>query len=139
MTKSKVHIAALYALFAGIATGANLIAQVLVTQNYDGQFDIMISIIVGTLVGLPVKYVLDKKFIFAFTADNIAHDSKLFVLYSLMAVVTTLIFWGTELAFQWIFGTELLRLTGGAIGLVIGYFIKYQLDKKYVFTRKTSE
>lgn len=137
--KNSLRIAILYSLFAALSTAANLLSQALVTNYYKGQYAIIISIIVGTAVGLPVKYVLDKKYIFSFTADSLSHDSKLFVLYSLMAVVTTVIFWGTELTFQWIFGTEALRLTGGAIGLVIGYFIKYQLDKKYVFTRTISE
>lgn len=97
------------------------------------------SILAGTAVGLPIKYVLDKKYIFRFTAQNVLHDTRLFVLYSVMAVVTTAIFWGTELLFQIAFGTEALRLTGGAIGLVVGYLIKYQLDKRFVFTSAEGE
>lgn len=135
--RARTKIAVLYTLFAAVSTVANLGTQALVTKLYEGNFSIAISIVLGTAVGLPVKYVLDKLFIFKFRADNIAHDSKLFVLYSLLAIVTTAIFWGTEVLFQVWFGTEFLRLVGGALGLIIGYTVKYQLDKKYVF--RTSE
>jgi putative flippase GtrA len=90
--------------------------------------------LLGTAVGLPVKYVLDKKFIFHFTTHNFAHDSKVFSLYVLMAIFTTLLFWGTEALFQILFNNETMRLLGGAIGLIAGYFLKYLLDKKFVFT-----
>lgn len=135
--RARTKIAVLYTLFAAVSTVANLGTQALFTKLYEGNFSIAISIVLGTAVGLPVKYVLDKLFIFKFRADNIAHDSKLFVLYSLLAIVTTAIFWGTEVLFQVWFGTEFLRLVGGALGLIIGYTVKYQLDKKYVF--RTSE
>ena len=48
-------------------------------------------------------------------------------------MVTTLVFWGTEFAFHLAFQTDAMRYLGGVIGLVIGYAIKYQLDKRYVF------
>lgn len=131
--QTKTSIVLLYTLFAAISTLANLGTQVLVTALYVGEFSIVLSILAGTAVGLPVKYILDKKFIFRFHTRNISHDSRLFVLYALLALVSTAIFWGTEALFQLLFGTEFLRLTGGAIGLVIGYAVKYQLDKKYVF------
>lgn len=112
---------------------ANLLTQVVVASLVLGSAGIYLSVIAGTIVGLPIKYLLDKRFIFKFRTQNIAHDSRLFVMYSLLAVVTTAIFWGFEALFQILFGTELLRLTGGALGLIIGYAVKYQLDKRYVF------
>ena len=87
-------------------------------------------------MGLLVKYVLDKKWIFAFRADNLAHDSRIFLLYSLMGVLTTIIFWGVELGFELAFKSKAMRYLGGVIGLMIGYIIKYQLDKRYVFRRE---
>lgn len=133
MTIDKARIAFLYAVFAAIAIAANLLTQVIVISLYSGQFSIALSILLGTIVGLPVKYVLDKKFIFNFATRNFAHDSKVFSLYVLMAIFTTLLFWGTEALFQILFNNESMRLLGGAIGLIVGYFLKYQLDKKFVF------
>lgn len=124
-------IAALYIIFAAIATAANLISQEAVSQAYVGSYSLYLSILCGTLVGLVVKYVLDKKYIFKFEAKG--KDGRAFALYSLMGVVTTLIFWGTELLFEVLFGTKTMRYTGAVIGLAIGYIVKYRLDKKYVF------
>ena len=129
----RLRIVVLYALFATIAIAANLSSQLLMTTLYKGPFAIAISIVVGTLVGLPIKYVLDKNFIFAFTANDIRHDGRLFTLYAFMALVTTAIFWATEWLFELVFHTNAMRLVGGAIGLIVGYLIKYRLDKKYVF------
>lgn len=133
LVSSKFRIAFLYSFFAGIALVSNLFSQALFVRYYHGLFEIEISVLVGTAVGLPIKYVLDKKYIFLFKADSVLHDSKLFILYGAMALVTTSIFWGFEALFQFIFQNEMMRLLGGGIGLVIGYLIKYQLDKKYVF------
>jgi putative flippase GtrA len=91
---------------------------------------------VGTLAGLVVKYVLDKKFIFYHEVENKKDDAKKFALYSLMGVFTTIIFWGTEIAFDALSNNENAKYLGAVIGLSIGYVIKYFLDKKYVFIDK---
>ncbi|MBB3808900.1 GtrA family protein [Pseudochelatococcus contaminans] len=122
-----------YAIFALIATAANIGIQVLVIHIYQGVFAILASIIAGTGVGLIVKYILDKRYIFRFHARNIAHNTRTFVLYSAMGLATTLIFWGAELCFQYAFESDEMRYLGGVIGLAIGYLTKYQLDKRYVF------
>ena len=128
-----MKLALTYALLALIATVANIGAQDLVIRGYSGAFDVLLSMIVGTGVGLVVKYVLDKRFIFHFRAKNAAHDGQTFVLYTLMGLVTTVIFWGFEFGFHQAFQTKELRYLGGAIGLAIGYVAKYHLDKRYVF------
>lgn len=122
-----------YTIFALLATGANLGSQHLSVLIYQGMFYIAISIFIGTGVGLVVKYLLDKHYIFQYQTKNMAHDAQKFTLYTLMGVVTTVIFWGTEYAFHYAFGTDLMRYVGGAIGLAIGYVVKYRLDKAYVF------
>lgn len=96
---------------------------------------IIVSVAVGTGVGLIVKYVLDKKYIFHFRVNNVLHDGKTFVLYTVMGGLTTCIFWGFEFGFHMIFESESMRYIGGIVGLIIGYFIKYQLDKRYVFEK----
>lgn len=127
------RIALLYATFAGLATVANLGSQALVIWAYKGLYAVPLSILVGTAAGLPIKYVLEKRHIFGFEADNLAHDGRMFMLYSAMGVLTTLLFWGVEYAFHLVFGTDAMRYLGGAIGLTAGYIIKYHLDKRFVF------
>ncbi|MEO4048047.1 GtrA family protein [Pseudomonas sp. CAU 1711] len=128
-----MKLAAIYALLAGIATAINISAQALSIWLYSGFASIVLSMLIGTGAGLIVKYVLDKRYIFRFKAENVAHDGHTFLLYSLMGVLTTAIFWGTELAFHFIFQSAELRYLGGTIGLAIGYLTKYELDKRFVF------
>lgn len=111
----------------------NFGGQESVIRLYQGSYAVTLSMFVGTGVGLLVKYVLDKRFIFRFKAQSTAHDTQTFLLYSLMGVATTVIFWGFEYAFDFIFQTKELRYLGGAIGLAIGYLVKYWLDKRFVF------
>lgn len=128
-----MRLASLYALFAAIATGANLGSQWLILREGHTTVDLIVALVVGTLVGMPIKYVLDKRWIFRFRSEGLSHDARLFVVYSAMAVVTTVIFWVSEVAMGWATGTTEGRLAGGGVGLVIGYLVKYRLDKKYVF------
>jgi putative flippase GtrA len=134
--KGVAHLALLYAVFAGLATVVNIGSQALLIWLYHGEFAVPFSILVGTATGLPVKYVLEKRHIFGFQSANLAHDARLFLLYSAMGVVTTALFWGIEYTFHRIFGTDVMRYLGGAIGLTLGYFIKYHLDKHYVFVHR---
>lgn len=134
-----MRIAALYSLLALVATIANIGGQVLTIAVYHGPYPVYASIIFGTAVGLSLKYVLDKRYIFRFQARGLAHDAQVFMLYTLMGVLTTLIFWLVELAFHVYFGSAKMRYLGGAIGLAIGYFTKYQLDKRYVFVAGTAD
>lgn len=138
MTPS-ISTAALYALFAAIATTVNIGTQAITMAFYHGENSIPLSIIAGTVAGLPVKYWLDKKFIFHFRPINSIQDSKLFVLYSLMAFFTTLLFWLTEAIFHFMFNVEWIRYAGGVLGLSLGYAAKYYLDNKYVFVERLKE
>ena len=115
---------------------SNLAAQALVMYFDNNSHAMLLSMLVGTGVGLVTKYILDKRYIFIFKADNLAHDGRLFLLYSVMGIVTTALFWIIEYGFHWIFATELMRYIGGAIGLIMGYLIKYRLDKQFVFVNK---
>lgn len=139
MTKTATKIAVLYTLFAVVSTAINIGSQILSIWIYKGPFSVEISILIGTIMGLPLRYVLEKKYIFDFTSENFTHDGRLFVFYSAMGVITTLIFWGTEYAFHLIYDTDLMRYLGGIIGLSIGFYVKYQLDKKYVFVNSSNE
>jgi putative flippase GtrA len=122
-----------YALLAIIATLGNIGAQELCGRLYDGVAHVMVSVLVGTAAGLVLKYILDKRYIFRFKAQSAAHDGKTFVLYTVMGLATTVIFWGFEFGFDLLFESKSMRYLGGVIGLAIGYLTKYQLDKRYVF------
>jgi len=133
------RIAILYAIFAAIATAVNLMSQATVIWLYGGPHAIEISILVGTAAGLPVKYVLEKQHIFEFPTVDLMHDGKLFVIYSFTGVFTTALFWGIEYVFHLLFSTDAMRYLGGAIGLTLGYVLKYRLDKRYVFVGSKPE
>lgn len=128
-----MKVAVNYTIFAILATIANIASQEMSVQLYAGDYAMLISIMVGTGVGLLVKYFLDKKYIFRFQVHSMAHDGQTFVLYTLMGIVTTFVFWGFEFGFDYLFQTRSMRYLGGVIGLAIGYYVKYQLDKRFVF------
>ena len=127
-----------YAICSGIHCD-NIGSQMLSIWVYEGPFSVEISILFGTVMGLPLRYFLEKRYIFNFTSKNLVHDGKLFIFYSAMGVITTLIFWGTEYAFHLIYDTDFMRYLGGVLGLSIGFYVKYQLDKKYVFVNSSNE
>ncbi len=109
-----------YALFAFIATLANIVSQDLVVRGYQGSFDLLISVMLGTVVGLIVKYLLDKRYIFNFRANSTRHGVQTFVLYAFIGLLLTIIFWAFEFGFYYFFETKEMRYLGGAIGLAIG-------------------
>lgn len=126
----------LYALFAVIATIVNLLSQEAVARVTTHEFELLLSMFIGTGAGLIVKYILDKKYIFCYRVESNSKDFTTFMLYSLMGVLTTLLFWVTEYVFDLWFQTKIMRYTGAVIGLAIGYLTKYWLDKKFVFVDK---
>lgn len=128
-----MRLVVIYAVLAGVATIANIGAQDVAIRLYGGPFSVPLSVCAGTGVGLVVKYILDKRYIFRFRARSVAQDSRTFGLYTVMGLATTVIFWGFEFGFDALFATKEMRYLGGVIGLCIGYVVKYQLDKRFVF------
>jgi putative flippase GtrA len=112
--------------------------QAVVVRLYHGAYAIPLSIACGTIVGLVLKYVLDKKWIFRWKAQGARHDASTFVLYAFTGVFTTAIFWGSEYLFELRFHSENMRYVGAIIGLAIGYIVKYQMDRIFVFSSKRS-
>lgn len=131
-----MNLTILYVIFACIATGANIGAQAIAVRVYSGPFSLQLSVLVGTAIGLVVKYALDKRWIFRWQSAGAKHNAQTFLLYTLTGVCTTLIFWLSEFLFQSHFKTEAMRYVGAGIGLAIGYVIKYQLDKSLVFVER---
>lgn len=123
-----------YSVFAVIATAANLGLQRLVLAGGDDAVHYGAAILLGTLVGLLVKYLLDKRWIFHDIGTGLVQHGTKFTRYAIMGVFTTAIFWGSETAFWLIWHSDLMREIGAVIGLAAGYVIKYQLDARFVFT-----
>lgn len=127
------RLATLYGLFAALSIAANLGLQKLALLAYDGPFQLWLALCIGTGGGLVLKFALDKTWIFRYRHRDIAHGARSLLLYSLMGVATTVVFWGFEFGAFALWHTDAARFTGGAIGLVIGYFVKYRLDRAFVF------
>src|SRR5689334_13434945 len=127
------EIAVRYTAFAVIAGGANLACQWIGLRVYSGPWPLMIAMACGTGAGLVTKYLLDKRWIFNDRTGGLTTHVRKFSLYTLMGVVTTAIFWGCELLFDALTPDGRLRFVGAAIGLVIGYVMKYRLDQRFVF------
>lgn len=122
-----------YTAFAVLASLANLAAQRLVLYGIPDGPGYVLAVLAGTAVGLLLKYVLDKRWIFFDRSSGIAVHSRKFTLYTCMGVVTTLVFWGMETSFWLAWKTDFMREVGAALGLTIGYVVKYNLDKRFVF------
>ncbi|MEM8802054.1 MAG: GtrA family protein [Pseudomonadota bacterium] len=122
-----------YTFFAVLATLANLGTQRLVLAYGDSGLVFALAVGAGTLVGLVIKYALDKRWIFYDLDTGVKAHGQKFSLYTAMGLITTAIFWGTETAFWLIWQTDLMRELGAIIGLSIGYIVKYQLDRRFVF------
>ena len=131
---SKNGLVLRYGTFAVIATLANLGAQRVVLGMVDGPTALALAIFVGTGAGLVVKYLLDKRWIFFDHSSGVATHTRKFLLYTLMGVATTLIFWGAETLAWWLWHTDPAREIGAVLGLSVGYIVKYNLDKKFVFS-----
>lgn len=123
-----------YVVFAILATFVNLIIQRFVLWFGDGSVIFLVALAAGTAMGLLVKYFLDKYWIFEDLSVGAIEATKKLSLYTLMGIFTTAIFWGTETLFWLIWRTDLMREIGAIIGLSLGYFVKYHLDRRYVFT-----
>jgi hypothetical protein len=134
----------LYMFFAAAAILVNLITQGIIeqasknffqgfayTKMLNFNFWFLSALAGGTIMGFIFKYLIDKLVIFK-SVTTIAGTTEEVLKYLLFAIFTTLIFWGTEILFILVLG-EPFYLIGGLIGLIIGYTLKFFLDKNYVF------
>ncbi|MCA0997304.1 GtrA family protein [Salipiger pacificus] len=124
----------LYALFAVLATLLNLGIQRLVLAIEQSNIGFAIAIVAGTGAGLVLKYLLDKRWIFRDPTKGARENGRKFSRYTVMGLVTTGIFWATETAFWLVWQTDGMRELGAVLGLMLGYAVKYRLDRRFVFT-----
>jgi len=123
-----------YVLFAVVASIANLVSQEAAVRLVPWA-PLMVSVLAGTGVGFVVKYVLDKRWVFLDGYDNHSAELRKIVIYGFFGIATTLLFWVIELGAWHIWQTVTAKYIGAAIGLALGNWIKYTLDKHYVFPK----
>ncbi len=148
-TKSVTRQAVLYFLFAACVIVLNLIIQYLhmnflspwicsqvswsFVQTYycpeSGR--VLFGSILGVGVAYIVKFFLDKFIVFEKKSTNLKQTSKEFIKYFLFAILTTAINIGGQYLLYWAFSID--YIIAGFISLAIGYFVKFLLDRKYVF------
>jgi putative flippase GtrA len=139
----------LYVFFAFVSMAINLFTQFIVSLTVDFlKFDLFHFILMGnitiklilcmaiaTIVAFAFKFIVDKFIIFKNVKKNMKENFRQIFFYGTFAVFTTLIFWGFELCFKYVFVFSFSEYLGGFIGLSIGYSIKFILDSRYVFNQ----
>lgn len=131
---SGLPLALRYVCFAAVAGAVNIVVQTGVMALHEGPYALAGAMAAGTVAGLVPKYVLDKRWIFYDRPASPARNLLQFTVYSSLSVVTTLLFWAFEIAFHWLGDGGPLRYLGAALGLGLGYWAKYHLDRRLVFT-----
>lgn len=126
MIKKKIFLK--YFLFSFFSILINITSQEITLIFYS---NIIFSILNGTITGFLFKFYVDRKYIF--TREDTIFSLKELMLYSSTAILTTTIFWSFELIFLYLFESKAFKISGAVIGLSIGFFMKYQLDKKITF------
>lgn len=130
MRLSLTQLVLRYAAFAVLATLANLGAQRAVLAGGGG---FVVALAAGTAAGLVLKFLLDKRWIFYDPTGAAVEETRKFSLYTVTGIGTTLIFWGSETGFWLIGQSQGWREFGAVLGLTVGYVIKFNLDRRFVF------
>jgi putative flippase GtrA len=120
--------------FAILATIANLGTQRLLLMSDTSSMSFSLAVGTGTIVGLGIKYLLDKRWIFYDIGTGLKSHSIKVLLSTVMGVLRTIIFWGTETVFWIMWQTVMMRELGAVLGLTVGYIVKFKLDRRFVFT-----
>jgi putative flippase GtrA len=124
-----------YVLFAIVAGIVNLLTQAVVFR-FSTVEPLATSIFIGTVAGFILKYILDKSWIFFDDHEGTRREVRKILLYGSFSVTMTLVFWSFEVAFWKIGGTVFAKYLGAIIGLAIGNFAKYLLDRNFTFDRR---
>lgn len=123
----------IYVVCVVISSIANYVAQ----ESFYWQWPhVEVAMLFGTAVALVVKYILVKKYAFAFKPRNRVHEAKVFFVYGSLGALTTFLFWGIELGFHYYIITPYSRQIGTVVGLVVCGYIKFVMDRDYVFNAK---
>ena len=124
MLKNKIF---LYFLFALISSFINIIGQHIFLNYYENLF---LAVIAGSAAGLVFKYILDSSIVFD---GNKQISLETFLRYAFIGACITQIIWIVEVIFLNIYGTVFMRDVGALLGIALAYYIKYEMDKRFVF------
>ncbi len=125
-----------YILFAILAMTVNIFFQYLSFLLIDHKYELYIAILNGTILGMILKYYLDKNFIFYYVKKEF-NNKNIFLLYIFTSIFTTIIFWAIELWFSYYINITYSEYLGALVGLTLGYSLKYILDKHLVFNNQS--
>lgn len=117
-----------------ISIGVNVAVQFMAFLVYSGAYALYTAMASGTAAGLIVKYLLDKRYIFFYLSKDRMDTARTFIRYTGTGVVTTALFWITEIGFDAVFQSASAKYLGAAAGLSMGYTLKYHMDKRMVFS-----
>jgi putative flippase GtrA len=123
-----------YVIFSAISGLANLASQEGVVRLYP-LLPLLVAVVTGTGVGFFVKYALDKRWIFLDSYHDHAAEIRKLAVYGIFGIGTTILFWAVEFGCWYVWQTVEAKYAGAAIGLSLGNWIKYLLDKYFVFSR----
>jgi putative flippase GtrA len=126
-----------YVVFAVVSSFCNLVAQEMIVQTVP-MAPLMASVLLGTGVGFFVKYLLEKRWVFLDGYEGHRAEIRKIVIYGLSGVATTLLFWSAELGAWSTWQTVEAKYVGAALGLGFGNWVKYRLDRRYVFARTSA-
>jgi putative flippase GtrA len=134
MRLAAMQLTVRYGVFAALSMVANLATQAMVLALLGRAASALaLAIGAGTVTGFALKYWLDKRWIFHSSSVSIRQEARQIVLYGVFSVATTVLFWATEAMFTLVWRSALATYLGGAIGLCLGYVLKYVLDGRYTF------
>jgi len=131
--KSAFGVGSLYVFFAVFSPAINILAQMVAIHLYKGLFAVGFSIFVAAAAGLPLRRLLEKRYISNFVSDGLAHDGGLILISSFMGVFTTGVFWILGFSVHLVSANYSMRYFGGFVDLASGYCVKYRLNKESVF------
>lgn len=122
-----------YVLFAVLSIAVNLGVQGLAMAVVPGA-PLSFAMACGTGAGFATKYLLDKHFIFQDRSADRRDEARKVALYGFFGVFTTGLFWASEAGLFALVGTSAARNAGAVLGLILGYALKFILDRRYTFT-----
>lgn len=125
-----------YILFAILATTVNIFFQYLSFLLIEHKYELYIAMLNGTILGMILKYYLDKNFIFYYVKKEF-NNKNIFLLYIFTSIFTTIVFWAIELWFSYYVNINYSEYLGALVGLTLGYSLKYLLDKQLVFNNQS--
>ena len=135
------RLSAVYSAFAVLSAAVNLGVQ-WSTVRLATSFHLLTpkllvfpALVICTGAGLALKYTLDKRYIFRSSLCGKMSLARNFGLYSVMSLATTGLFWGTELLTCLVSSDPRAIYLGGGLGLSVGYLVKYNLDRRFVFNQ----